>query len=225
MFKINDRSFNVINKVDKRLNGWRMHVENPELVVITSGYQLDGDDVLKIINDHKRFIYRRINVNNTKPQTLHLLGKEYDVKIIESDYENVLVDDSINLFKIYTKNNNPAHNKKIVYDYYKLILKNIVSKYYSEIKEIFNIDFDVKFKYKEIKTYYGECFSEDKIVILNIKDAKYELKYILSIIYHEFTHFYCHGHGKKFYDFIETKFPNYKKVQQELRKIRYIDLY
>lgn len=225
MFKINDRSFNVINKIDKRINGWRMHVENPELVIITSSFQLDVDEVLKIINDHKRFIYRRINVNNTKPQTLHLLGKEYDVKIIESDYENILVDDSINLIKIYTKNNNPIHNKKIVYDYYKLILKNIVSKYYSEIKEIFNIDFDVKFKYKEIKTYYGECFWNDKIVILNIKDAKYELKYILSIIYHEFTHFYCRGHGKKFYDFIETKFPNYKKLQQELRKIRYNDLY
>lgn len=225
MYRINDRYFNVINKIDKRLKGWKLKVENPELIIITTPYPIDEDDVLEMINQHKRFIYRRINIKNTKPHTLHLLGKEYDVKIIESDVENVLIDDSINLFKIYTKNNTPAHNKKIVYDYYKLILKNIVSRYYQEIKEKFNLDFDVKFKYKDIKTYFGECFVNDKLVILNLMDAKYDLYYILSVIYHEFTHFYYGGHGEKFYSLLEEKFPNYKKTHQELRKIRYNDLY
>ncbi|MCM1197024.1 MAG: M48 family metallopeptidase, partial [Roseburia sp.] len=78
---------------------------------------------------------------------------------------------------------------------------------------------------KNVKGYYGECFSKKNLIILSTKLAKYDLKYILSVIYHECAHFKYQNHQKEFYDYLEERYPNYQKVQRELRKIRYNEKY
>ena len=55
--------------------------------------------------------------------------------------------------------------------------------------------------------------------------SSYELKYILSVIYHEYAHFYVSGHSDRFYNLLESVFIDYKKTQANLRKTKYLDLY
>ena len=66
---------------------------------------------------------------------------------------------------------------------------------------------------------------KQRLIILSTNLAKYEFNYILSVIYHEYAHFYVSGHGDKFYNILENVFPNYKKTQSNLRKTKYSDLY
>ena len=47
----------------------------------------------------------------------------------------------------------------------------------------------------------------------------------MSVLFHEFTHFYVSNHQKEFYDFIEKHYPNYKAVDKQLKSIKYADLY
>ncbi|MCR4898950.1 MAG: DUF45 domain-containing protein, partial [Acholeplasmatales bacterium] len=52
-----------------------------------------------------------------------------------------------------------------------------------------------------------------------------DIEYILSVLYHEYCHFHYMNHQKEFYDFIELRLPNYRKINSNLRKIKYNDLY
>ena len=113
----------------------------------------------------------------------------------------------------------------ILYNYYYQILKEIIDKNNERIKNEMDVHFDVKIEYKYVKTYFGECFPKKRLIIMNIKLAKYDIDYILSVLYHEYCHFHYMNHQKGFYDFLEKRFNNYKKINSNLRKIKYNDLY
>ena len=60
---------------------------------------------------------------------------------------------------------------------------------------------------------------------MNVKLAKYDIKYILSVIYHECAHFKIQNHQEEYYKYLESIYPNYRKVQKELRSIKYNEKY
>ena len=104
-------------------------------------------------------------------------------------------------------------------------LKKIVENNIEKIKNDMNINFPICIEYKNVKTFYGECIPKRKKLIFSLKLAKYDPIFIYYVIYHELTHFYYSNHQDDFYNLIESKFPNCKKIQHELRKIKYTDRY
>jgi len=221
IIKLNDIEFNVILIYERR-RSITLKVENNNLI-IKSYKQLSIDELNYFISRHKRFILNRINEKNELDDSIHILGKKYKLEIINNEFNNILIDDYLNICKIYTNNKNNV--KRIIYNYYKNVLENIIYEYNDNIKKEMNINFNVDIEYKYVKTYFGECFPKRKLIILNLKLAKYDINYILSVIYHEYAHFYYQNHQDAFYKFLETKFKNYKLVNKELKRIKYNDIY
>ena len=176
-----------------------------------------------VLSHYKRFINNRLNYESPKESEIHYLGQVYKLNIKESEFDNLIFDGDI--INIYTKKLDKIHIKKIIYDMYERTLRDIILKYEDKIKTDFKINFDVKYKYSIVKTYFGECYPKRRVIILNKMLAKYDLIYILSVIYHEYAHFYYSNHQKGFYNMLNGLFPDYENIQKNLRKIKYLDLY
>ena len=225
LYNLNGKYLNVSNLIIPDRRTISIRIVYPDSLEVISPYPLKEDDIIAIIDRHRRFINKRFVNSEMDLNHIHLLGKKYDILIFEADFDNILVDEYQNKVKVYTKNTNDEYVRNVVDSYYRLVLINILDKNIDQIKFRMKLNKNIVFKYKKVDTYYGECFPKRNEVILNIKLAKYELKYILSVIYHELAHFYYMNHQKGFYDLLESVFPNYKKVQSDLRKIKYNEKY
>lgn len=152
---------------------------------------------------------------------IHILGKKYDLKIYKTDRDLVLQNN--NEVTVITKKEDIKHVQNLVDTLYNDNLKQIVANHIEGIKERFNIKFDIKFEYKRAKSFFGKCYFNERRIVLASFLAKYELKYILSVIYHEVGHFYVHNHQDEFYKLLDEVFPDYRQTQKELRKIKYLE--
>ncbi len=187
---------------------------------ITTPVKLSKTFIEDIISKNFSYIKEYMNKNQKKEDELHFLGKKYFLTINNS------IDNTINVLEndiiVSTSNENVS---KLVDTLYINALKKIVEKYLNDILTKFNLDFIPIIQYKKVNGYYGVCHPHKKRIILSTRLAKYDLKYILSVIYHECAHFKYANHQEEFYIYLEQRYPNYRKVQKELRKIRYNDKY
>ncbi|MCR5113936.1 MAG: M48 family metallopeptidase [Acholeplasmatales bacterium] len=204
-----------------------IQVKGPNHLRIKTYKMLGDKEIYDMLSKHKRFLLNHMVRPKVEidEEAIHYLGEKYKLVIIQSDFDNVLVDDFKNEFKVYTRVNNPEFIKGIIHDFYNTTLRDIVYKYEDQIKKDMKISFDIKYDYKEVTTYFGECFSKRRYIILNTMLAKYELRLILSVIYHEYAHFYYPNHQTGFYKLLESVFPGYKETQKELRRIKYREIY
>ncbi|MBR6071344.1 MAG: DUF45 domain-containing protein [Acholeplasmatales bacterium] len=222
VINVNGFDVNVINIVSKRRSVGLRVINNS--IEVYSPYKLKDDDIINMLSRHKRFISRRITGSETS-NSIHLLGKEYKLIIISADFNNLIIDDLNNEIRVYSKKLDEYYVRAIIDNYYNSVLDKIVRENIDEIKKCMNINYDIEFQYKRVNTYFGECFSKRRKVILNTKMAKYEKIYIISVICHELAHFYYQNHQDGFYNLLEKVFPNYRKVQSNLRKIKYNEKY
>lgn len=224
-YKIDGRLLNVSNVISDSRRTISIKIVYPNDIEVISPYPMKYDDIIAVLDRHKRFIIKRFENSEMDNDAIHILGKKYRLMIYESDFNNILVDESLEVVKIYLKDISDKNVAAIINKYYQTVLSNIVIKNIDYIKFKLKINFDIKFIYKRVNTYFGECYPSRKEVILNLKLAKYEIKYILSVIYHELAHFHYQNHQQGFYRILEEAYPNYKLTQSNLRKIKYNEKY
>ena len=188
-------------------------------MVITTPRELSVSSVYEIIENHYDRIIKILSKYDKNDDVIHLLGREYKLILRESNSEYVYVDED-NFYVNYKK---LANIEKLIHKYYADILNEIIKRKSEKLIKEFNIRFTVNYQIKNTKSYFGECFYKKNLIVLATKLAKYDEVYIESVLYHEFAHFYVHNHQNEFYELLENHYPNYRKVNHELRKIRYND--
>lgn len=209
-----------IKKSNKKIY---LRVKNGD-IYFTSPVKLTDDYILNMVKNNYNSIIKAIKkAPPAKTNKLHFFGLEYDVIINKSSLNNVYIMD--NEIHIYTKKADDNYILRLVHLFYANRLSQFVEKNIEAVKNKFNLNFNITLDYKNVKTYFAKCYSKRRHVVFSTNLCKYSEFYILSVIYHELAHFYHQNHGIQFYNLLEQKFSNYKKVQKELRKIKYNDIY
>lgn len=196
----------------------------PNKVKITTPRKLSEKDIIKYLEQcYDNFLkyYSTLEQVKEKSNKIHYLGSEYDFNYIYSKYSKIEIID--NTMNFYCRTNDDKALLRLLNDFYNKTLQSIVEENINQIKVKFNYNKPIDFKYKNVKTYFGQCAHKKGIITLSSMLCKYELKYIISVIYHEMAHFYYHNHQQGFYSLLESVYPNYKSVQHNLRKIKYFD--
>lgn len=219
---INDVDFKVNVTIRRSNKNVYLRIRDGVLC-FTSPKNLSNDFICQMISKNYNSICNSLQQSSLNMNQLHFLGKSYELSIILSTVNSVRIEE--NQLQIFTKKKENSYVQKIVSLFYANELSKIVENNISFIKSKFHIDYDITFAYKNVKTYFGECFSKRKHVILATRLAKYDLNYILSVIYHEVAHFFYQNHGMQFYALLEQLYPNYYRTQKELRKIKYNDAF
>ncbi|MDE7263140.1 MAG: M48 family metallopeptidase [Anaeroplasmataceae bacterium] len=191
------------------------------VIYITTPVKLSSKKIEDMILKNYNYIMKYMMESKKIDNQIHYLGKSYSLLILDSSSESIYIKDD----EIVVMCNHPLAVQRLVEVLYTNTLKKVVETYSSDILAKFQIEDSVEFSYKRVKGYYGECFPKRRKIILSTRLAKYDLKYILSVIYHECAHFKYQNHQKEFYDYLEERYPKYRSVQKELRKIKYNEKY
>jgi predicted metal-dependent hydrolase len=152
-------------------------------------------------------------------ETHRCLGRQYRLKIVESNEKNVKLEGKY--LYIYTnKKNDKSLNKRLLYKWYKkhaeYTFERAVEKCLEKIEKygIPNPELVIKI----MKSRWGSCDSEKKKIIINTELIKAPSHCIEYVIMHELCHLKYPNHDNNFYKFLTLVMPNWKERKLRLER-------
>lgn len=157
-------------------------------------------------------------------ETHRYLNRQYRLKIIPSDYNEVKLIGGYFMVRTRRKNE-PVYNKKLLYDWYRL-----------KAKERFNDLVDEKMnilkKYNVIrptivirmmKSRWGSCVPAKNKILLNLELIRAPTYCIEYVVLHEMAHLKYPYHNPDFYDFLTMIIPDWQDRKNRLEKVTITD--
>lgn len=71
-------------------------------------------------------------------------------------------------------------------------------------------------KSRWMKSQFGSCQSAKKLINMNSVLARFDIRYLETILIHELVHLRVQNHGKDFYGLLYKYLPNYDSIRKEL---------
>ena len=144
-----------------------------------------------------------------------LLGKEYVLNIIYSNYQDVSI--SGNKIIVHTANdqNIPKLLEKFRYEQAEIVFNEILYRSFIAIQ-------DKLIKYpnltiKAAKSRWGCCYINENRIMLNISLIHVPFDLIEYVIFHELVHFIHHDHSKEFHETLKIYVRNEKEKRNRLK--------
>lgn len=197
-------------------------VERDRSIVVRAPHYLTADKIDKIVQAKRQWIKEKLNHSQKYPlvseskefvsgETLMYLGKNYQLLIVEEEFEGIEFDQR---FKI-SKANQPKANELFKKWYLKQALIKIeplATKYAKSLGVQYN-----QFKTSEMKYRWGSCTPANNIIFnwRIIKAPMYVLEYLVA---HELVHLIENNHTPSFWNILSIQVPNYEKAKNWLKK-------
>jgi hypothetical protein len=205
---------------------------NPDkTVVATAPKGIELDKIMNSVKNRSRWILKQQDYFDEffpkqtprkyiGGESHYYLGKQYRLKIIESDKNEVKLKSGY--FIIHTKKKDDKnHSEALLYTWYKIHSKikfkesiqrcmKIIKKY-----DIENPDFSIR----KMKARWGSCSKDKNKIILNLELIKAPSHCIEYVVMHELCHLKYPNHSKSFWDFLSLVMPDWKMRKERLEKI------
>lgn len=145
---------------------------------------------------------------------INWLGREYPVRVIKSSRECALLDE--NELRVFSLRNNDE-------EYILVLIKRTIADSFAELCRELNAQVRGKLSecglqppptqitIKDMKSRWGSCSYNKGHISINIRLAAYPRETVLSVIWHEYAHYWHHDHSPGFYEFLERLFPEYRR--------------
>lgn len=212
----------------KKVKNVTLKVKRDGSIHLTVPEAATDDYIERIIANKKEWIesqLKHFNENYQKPkekemvsgESFKYLGKNYRLKIIESNEEYVRL--YRGYIEIYVKDkNNTAKKQELLKKWYQEKAKKkfaeLVHEYEQIVKEEVN-----NIRVITMQTRWGSCNVESGNINLNlelIKKPRYCIEYV---ILHELAHLKYPNHSKQFWDYMSVHMPNWEWIKNKLESI------
>ena len=174
--------------------------------------------IINTIDEYKKktIVFSNINYKLVDGEEFLLLGKVLRIKNLESKQFKVANDN--NYLYIYRDNNKIDSKfnkwyKNYIEETYIRILNNVYKKFkkYGTIKPAIKV--------VKMKTRWGTCNIEKRIISLNKELIKVDEFLIEFVITHEMIHFLYKNHNKDFWNFLTMIMPDWREREKILYSI------
>ena len=174
--------------------------------------------IINTINEYKQktVVFSNINYKLVDGEEFLLLGKVLRIKNEEANQFKVTFDN--NYLYIY-RDNNRINNKfsKWYKKYTEKTYRRILEGVYKKFKKYGVIQPEIKVV--KMKTRWGACNIEKKVITLNKELIKVDEFLIEFVIMHEMVHFLYKNHNKDFWNFFTMLMPDWKEREKILYSI------
>ena len=147
------------------------------------------------------------------------LGKEYPVRIIRSSREFAVLDETeMRVFTIRGDDEEYLFEliQKTVADSFAVLCGELNEQVRRELTESGLAPPATRIAIKDMKSRWGSCSYNKGHISINSRLAAYPRETVLSVIWHEYAHYWHHDHSSDFYAFLERHFPEYRKWNGKL---------
>ena len=154
------------------------------------------------------------NKNNFKKNTIKILGKDVEKKIIESDLERIrLTDTSV---YIYSKNIDNARIDKKLFEWKFEELKSILEEYLGKYTKLLNTNINY-YQIKKLSSAWGIYHKRENYISFNFDLIEKDIKCIEYVVLHELCHIFYMNHQKDFWTLVEKYMPDYRIRRKNLK--------
>ncbi len=199
----------IVNIERKNNKNTYIRVKDDLSILVTTNYLVSDKKVKSLLDKNYDFLVKTIEHQkkmNAKKESFYLLGNVYDI-IILNNKDIEIIDD-----KIYVKS----------YDYLEKWLKKETRKVFQKRLDELYKKYEEKIPYpglriRKMKTRWGVCNKQTKIVTLNSELIKYSIDKLDYVIIHELSHFLYFDHSPSFWKQVSKYCPDYKKIRKALK--------
>lgn len=170
-------------------------------------------------NYYDSFTDKRENITFEDGETVYLLGKQYKMKMIADNKNEILINGKY--FEIHVKEkyiNNKNYIRKIydkwLKEYAYQVFRQLVEKYQT-LLEKYNINIP-NIEIRQMKSRWGSCFPKNNKVVFSLNLIKTPICCIEYVVLHELSHFKYPNHSKNFYNFVTIFMPDWNKRKKIL---------
>ena len=195
----------------------------PDLrIAISVPLHSSSKDIENFIQSKKEWIETTLNKiemakenkNNFKKNTIKILGKDVEKKIIESDLERIRLTDT-SLY-IYSKNIDNARIDKKLFEWKFEELKNFLEEYLGKYTKLLNTDINY-YQIKKLSSAWGIYHKRENYISFNFDLIEKDIKCIEYVVLHELCHIFYMNHQKDFWTLVEKYMPDYKIRRKNLK--------
>lgn len=148
------------------------------------------------------------------------LGKEYPVRIIRSSREFAVLDETeMRVFTIRGDDSEYLFEliRRTVSDSFAALCTELNEQVRRELRESGLTPPPTRITIKDMKSRWGSCSYNKGHISINSRLAAYPRETVLSVIWHEYAHYWHHDHSSAFYAFLERHFPEYHQWNDKLK--------
>ncbi len=209
-----------VKNMNVRVNpDYKCHISAPE--------KLSYEYIINFLMNNEEFLLKSLEKQKSRSalyesdeHTLIWLGSTYPVRAVVSPLEYAEFNDDE--LVIYTKTLDPEHiitirNKWIDASFAEYVREDLNKEVLRGLKENGFERESAVINFRNMKTRWGSCTYKRNRITLNTKLAAYPKGTVLSVIWHEYAHFWCPRHNLKFYRFLSKLYPEYDKWNSMLK--------
>ena len=195
----------------------------PDLrIAVSVPLHASSKDIENFIQSKKEWIETTLNKikmakenkNNLKENTIKILGKDVEKKIIESDLERIrLTDTSI---YIYSKDIDNTKIEKKLLEWKVEKLKVILDEYLEKYTKLLNTNINY-YQIKKISSAWGIYHKKENYITFNFDLIEKDIECIEYVVLHELCHIFYMNHQKNFWTLVEKYMPDYKLRRKNLK--------
>ena len=195
----------------------------PDLrITVSVPLHASSKDIENFIQNKKEWIETTLNrikianqnMKNLKENTIKILGREVEKKIIESDLERIrLTDTSI---YIYSKDIDNAKIEKKLLEWKVEKLKVILDEYLTKYTKLLNKNINY-YQIKKLSSAWGIYYKRENYISFNFDLIEKDIECIEYVVLHELCHIFYMNHQKDFWALVEKYMPDYKIRRKKLK--------
>jgi predicted metal-dependent hydrolase len=150
-------------------------------------------------------------------ESLVYLGRQYILRIVQGEREQVKIDGR-GLLVLTTKSvNNSKNNQRLLEIWLNhrrdIIFNQLLARAISE----FDYDTPPQLKVREMDKRWGSCTRNGAVITLNPRLIEAPMEAIRYVVVHELTHITHRNHNANFYRLMESHLPeNWRNIKEEL---------
>ncbi len=156
----------------------------------------------------------------TRTDSVRWLGREYPVRVIESSRERAVIDEDE--CRVFTRRPDEENLAALVQRAVEVCFCALVDDLNAQVRRILTergySPPPTRITVKDMSSRWGSCSYTRGHISLNIRLAPYPRETVLSVLWHEYAHYWHHDHSKRFYAFVLEMYPEYYKWNDLLKR-------
>ncbi len=153
--------------------------------------------------------------------SVNWLGREYPVRTIENSRECAVIDE--NEIRVFTRmGEDPEYVlslvQRAVAARFCALCGELNDEVRTKLQQAGLVPPPTRITVKDMSSRWGSCSYTRGHISINIRLAAYPRGTVLSVLWHEYAHYWHHDHSKRFYDFLLKFYPEYYKWNDLLKK-------
>ncbi len=199
----------------KKIKNFILRIYPDSSIAVSAPLHASDREIENFVLSKKAWIEKTLEkVKKLKDDSIKILGKNVEKKVIQSDLERISLTDR-NIF-IYSKNIEKIEIEKKFLEWKYNKLKEIIEEAIEKYTKLLNTEINY-YKIKKLSSAWGIYHRRENYISFNIDLIEKDIESIDYVVLHEICHIFYMDHQKKFWTLVEKYMPDYKIRRKKLK--------